>query len=249
METIAIVNRKGGVGKTATAHALGAGLAKAGKRVLFVDLDSQGNLTFALGADPAGPSSLDVLTGKAQTAQAIQHTAQGDIIAAAESLALADSTITGMGKEYRLSEALDGARAMYDYIIIDTPAQLGTLTINALTAADSAIIPVQAEIYSLQGVGLLYDAIAAVKKYCNKGLKIRGILITRYNRRAIISRDMRESLEDLAEKLGTIVYSTEIRESISIKEAAAVRQDVFSYAPKSNAAADYKAFLNEVLSQ
>ena len=243
MEVIAIVNRKGGVGKTATAQALGAGLIRKGCSVLYIDLDSQTNLTYGLGADATGLSSMDVLTGEATAQEAIQHTPQGDVIAGAEALAGADAAIDGTGKEYRLKEALDGLQ--YDYCIVDTPAQLGTLTVNALTAADSVVIPVQAEVYSLQGIGQLSKAIEAVKKYCNHDLYIRGILITRYNGRAIISRDMQSNLEEAAQQLKTRLYSTPIRECVSIKEAQAQQQDIYSYAPRSNAAKDYAAFIEE----
>ena len=243
MEVIAIVNRKGGVGKTATAQALGAGLIRKGCSVLYIDLDSQTNLTYGLGADAAGLSSMDVLTGEATAQEAIQHTPQGDVIAGAEALAGADAAIDATGKEYRLKEALDGLQ--YDYCIVDTPAQLGTLTVNALTAADSVVIPVQAEVYSLQGIGQLSKTIEAVKKYCNHDLYIRGILITRYNGRAIISRDMQSNLEEAAQQLKTRLYSTPIRECVSIKEAQAQQQDIYSYAPRSNAAKDYAAFIEE----
>ena len=243
MEIVAIVNRKGGVGKTATAQALGAGLARKKKKVLYIDLDSQTNLSYGLGADPEGLNSMDVLTGEATAAEAIQHTPQGDVIAGSEALAGADAAIDGTGKEYRLKKAIDGLR--YDYIIIDTPAQLGTLTVNALAAANSVVIPVQAEVYSLQGIGQLSKAIEAVKKYCNHDLYIRGILITRYNGRAIISRDMQSNLEEAAQQLKTRLYSTPIRECVSIKEAQAQQQDIYSYAPRSNAAKDYAAFIEE----
>ena len=243
MEIVAIVNRKGGVGKTATAQALGAGLARKKKKVLYIDLDSQTNLSYGLGADPEGLNSMDVLTGEATAAEAIQHTPQGDVIAGSEALAGADAAIDGTGKEYRLKEAIDGLQ--YDYIIIDTPAQLGTLTVNALTAANSVVIPVQAEVYSLQGIGQLSKTIEAVKKYCNRDLYIRGILITRYNGRAVISKDMQSNLKDAAEQLKTKLYSTPIRECVSIKEAQAIQQDIYTYAPRSNAAKDYEAFIKE----
>lgn len=243
MEVVAIVNRKGGVGKTATAQALGAGLARKKKKVLYIDLDSQTNLSYGLGADPEGLNSMDVLTGEATAAEAIQHTPQGDVIAGSEALAGADAAIDGTGKEYRLKEAIDGLQ--YDYIIIDTPAQLGTLTVNALTAANSVVIPVQAEVYSLQGIGQLSKTIEAVKKYCNRDLYIRGILITRYNGRAVISKDMQSNLKDAAEQLKTRLYSTPIRECVSIKEAQAIQQDIYTYAPRSNAAKDYEAFIEE----
>ena len=135
----------------------------------------------------------------------------------------------------------------YDYVIIDTPAALGTLTINALTAANSVIIPVQADIYSLQGIEQLNQTIEAVKKYCNPALYIRGILATRYNGRAIISKDMLSNFEEAAGQLNTRLYSTPIRECISIKEAQASQQNIFEYAPRSNAAKDYNAFIDEFL--
>lgn len=243
MEIVAIVNRKGGVGKTATAQALGAGLIRKGKEILYIDLDSQTNLTYGLGADMNKYNSMDLLAGEATAEEAIQHTKQGDIIPGSEALAGADTSIDGTGKEYRLKEAIDSLK--YDYVIIDTPAALGTLTVNALTAANSVIIPVQAEVYSLQGIGQLSKTIEAVKKYCNKDLYIKGILITRYNGRAVISRDMQANLEEAAEHLHTRLYSTPIRECISIKEAQAIQTDIFNYAPRSNAALDYEAFIKE----
>ena len=245
METISIINRKGGVGKTATAQALGAGLLRKGRRVLFVDLDSQANLSYGLGAADAEPGILEVLTGEAPAAAAILHTEQGDILPGSAALANAEALISGTGKEYRLSEKLSGLP--YDYAIIDTPAALGTLTVNALTASGSVIIPVQAEIYSLQGISQLSEAIAAVKKYCNPALTIRGILITRYNGRAILSRDMLANLEAAAEQLRTWVYQTPVRECVAVKEAQASQQDIFTYAPRSNAAKDYTAFIEEFL--
>lgn len=245
-EIIAIVNRRGGVGKTATAHALGAGLSLKGFRTLFVDLDSQCNLTFDVGGKTAPLTSMEVLSGTATAAEAIQHTQGGDIIAASPSLAVADTTLEGTGKEYKLREALEPLKEEYDYIIIDTPPALGVLTINALTACNSAIIPAQAEVHSIQGIGLLYEAITAVKKYTNPALIVKGILITRYNGRAILSRDMKDNLEETAAELGTKVFPTPIRECTAIKEAQATQNNIFSYAPRSNAAADYTDLIKEI---
>lgn len=247
MEIVAIINRKGGVGKTATAQALGAGLKAKGKKVLFIDLDSQANLTYGVGATSKQIDIMEVLTGEEEISDAVQHTKQGDIIAGSEALAAADKTIVDTGKEYRLKEALNEISKDYDYIIIDTPAQLGTLTINALTAAHSVIIPVQAEVFSLQGIGQLNKTIEAVKKYCNKDLFIKGILTTRYNGRAVISKDMQANLKAIAEQLNTKVYKTPIRECTAIKEAQASQMDIFSYAPKCNASLDYLSFVEEFL--
>lgn len=246
-EIIAIVNRRGGVGKTATAHAIGAGLSLKGYSTLFIDLDSQCNLTFDLGARPAPLTSMEVLSGTSTAKEAIQTTEGGQILPASPSLAVADTVIDGTGKEHRLREALEPIAGEYDYIIIDTPPALGVLTINALTASDSAIIPAQAEVHSLQGIGLLNEAIEAVQKYTNPALTIKGILLTRYKKRAILSRDMRINLEATAKELNTKVFETPIRECIAIQEAQAKQQSIFSYAPKSNGSADYKKLIEEIL--
>jgi len=248
-ETIAIVNRRGGVGKTVTAHAVGAGLARRGYKVLFVDLDSQCNLTFDVGGTTAPPTSMDVMSGTATAQEAIQHTQGGDIIPASPSLAVADTAIEGTGKEYRLKEALEELAGSYDYIIVDTPPALGVLTVNALTASTSVIIPAQAEVHSIQGIGLLYETIRLVQKYTNPSLKIKGILITRYRGRAILSQDMRESLEETARQMNTKVFKTPVRESIAIAEAQASQRDIYSYSPRSNATADYNAIVDEIVKE
>lgn len=248
MQVIAIVNRKGGVGKTATAQALGAGLQKKGYKVLFVDLDSQANLSYALKADPAKPNSLDLLTEAVKPSEAVQQTENGYIIAGSDRLARADANIEdNAGKYYHLKEALEALKKSFDYVVIDTPAALDILTLNALTAAHGVIIPVQADIYSLQGIDQLQQAVNTVKKYSNKDLKIKGVLITRYNSRANISKDMKDNLEDMAKALNTKVYKTPIRECTAIKEAQFTQQDIFTYAPKSNASADYIEFIKEFL--
>lgn len=247
---IAVAIQKGGQGKTTSAAALGAGLALRGNKVLFVDLDAQGNLSYALGADATGltgRSALEVLQGVTSAADAIQHTPQGDIIASSPALAGADTTISATGKEYRLAEALEPIAGNYDYIILDTPPSLGILTINALTAAAEAVIPAQADMFSLQGIGQLWQTIQAIRKYCNPGLKIAGILLTRYNGRAVISREVKEMLSQTAAQMKTKVYSSRIRECTALKEAVAVKKDIYSYAPRSNAAMDYNAFIDELL--
>lgn len=247
MEIITIINRRGGAGKTATAHALGSGLLKRGFKVLFIDLDSQTNLTYDTGATGSGFTSMDLLTRQATINQAIKQTPAGDIVPANQTLAGADLILTETGKEYRLKEAIEEISGKYDFIIIDTPPALGIITINALTASHAAIIPAQAEIHSLQGIGLLNETINTIRKYTNKNLFIDGILLTRYNGRSIISKDMKENLEEIAKALNTKVYSTPIRECVSVKEAQAQQQSIFTYAPRSNAAKDYDLFIEEFL--
>jgi chromosome partitioning protein len=242
-----IVNQKGGVGKTTTSLALGSGLIRMGKKVLFVDLDAQGNLTFCLGADNRHLTALDLLTHRAHADQVIQHTDQGDVIASSPNLAGMDTILTTTGREYRLSEALSPIREEYDYIIIDTPPSLGVLTINAMTFSTGVIIPAFADIFSLQGIDLLYGSIQAVRKSTNPDLKILGIVMTKHNPRTILSRDLTETMDETAKLIGTRRFKTAIRECISIKESQTLQRDIFSYAPRSNASKDYLTFTEEVL--
>lgn len=245
---ISIVNQKGGVGKTTTTGALSTGLKNKGNKTLMIDLDPQCNLTYSTGLNADNsPNIYNVLVDSVNIKDTIITSEQGDIVPSGLQLAVADKNITETGKEFRLQEALEGIKDNYDYIIIDTPPQLNILTINALTASDSVIITTQADIYSVQGVGNLNNTIQAVKKYCNQALKIDGILITRYNKRTIISRQMAELLEETADKLSTKVYNTKIRECIALKEAQAMKEDIYSYAPGSNATDDYMNFVMEVL--
>lgn len=247
MHIYGVINQKGGVGKTTTVSALAGGLRRRGKSVLAVDLDPQGNLTYSFGAEPDGKNALGVLTGNIKASEAVVHTEQGDIIPGGRALSGADAFITDTGKEYRLREALSELETGYDVIIIDTPPALGILTVNALTACRSVIIPAQADIYSLQGIEQLGETLTPVKKYCNSELYIEGILLTRYNPRAVLSRDIVSYMEQMAEKMGTKVFETKIREAVSIREAQMLRQDIFGYAAKSNVAADYGAFIDELL--
>lgn len=246
-EIIAIANQKGGVGKTTTAHATGQGLIFNGYKVLFIDLDNQANLSYTMRASLDSLTAYEVLNGKATAAEAIQHTEAGDIIAASPQLAISDRTLQAEGADLILKKALEPIASQYEFIIIDCPPALGILTINAFSAASRVIIPAQADIYSLQGIGQLYSTITAVQQYTNPELKIAGILITRYSGRAILSRDLSELLTDTAEQLKTKVYKTQIREAIAVKEAQAQKQSIFSYVAKSNPAKDYNSFINELL--
>ena len=249
MVTVAVTIQKGGDGKTTTAHALGAGLRIRGKRVLFVDSDPQGNLSRTLEADTTGetPDTLSILTGEATAAEAVQHTGGGDIIAASPALVGAEreKALSGVGREYRLRSALESLSGDYDYCIIDTPPALGILTVNALTAADQVVIPTQADDYSLDAIERLSETIGAVRSYCNPSLQVGGILLTRYNGRTNVTRYLEELIAEAAERLGARVYSTRIRECSYLKEAKTMRQDIYSYSPRSNAAKDYKAFVDE----
>lgn len=245
---IAVVNQKGGVGKSTTAQALTAGLLLKNFACLTIDLDAQGNLTYTLGAKTDEATILEVLTGEVEAKDATQHLKNGDTIAANKALAGADAFISETGKEYRLKEALQSLEEQYDYIIIDTPPTLGILTVNALTACNSIIIPAQADIYSLQGIEQLANTMRSVRKYCNPNLKIEGILLTRYNSRSVLSKEVAELANQLAKKLGTRLFESTIREGVAVKEAQISQKSIFEYAPQAKVAQDYKAFIEELLS-
>ena len=246
MKTLAIINQKGGVGKSTTALAIGQGLALEGKKVLFVDLDAQGNLTYALGADTRGKNAIVVLQEPSTIKEKLVSVKYGDLLVSTPHLATADNTLIFTGKEYKLKEALDTVKDRYDVCIIDTPPALSILLINALTACNGAIIPATADIFSLQGISQLYNTIDAVKTYCNRDLKVLGILLTRYKARSTLTKEITELLAETARQIDTKVYDTKIRECIALAEAETIKQSVYEYAPKSNASKDYKAFLEEL---
>lgn len=249
MYTIAVMNQKGGVGKTTTAHAIGRYLADKEYSVLYVDLDPQSNLSFTLGRSGG---AFETLLDPTKIEANIQRTdrIREDVLAATPALVGADAALDEIGKEYKLKEALATLQAPsleYDYCIIDTPPALGILSVNALTAADGLIIPVQADIYSLQGLSQISSTIAAVKAYTNADLTTLGILITRANERTTVRRELADILQKHAQEMHTSLFNTRIRECTAIVEAQANKENILDYAPKSNAAQDYNAFVVELL--
>jgi chromosome partitioning protein len=245
-KVIAFINQKGGVGKSTLTANIAAGVRRKGFDTLMVDVDPQANLTYITGAYGKRQGTEELLTGKAKAADVIQATAQGDVISSSAGLAL-DGLIAGNGKEYRLREALEPVRDIYDFTVIDCPPSLGILTINALTAATGVIIPVQADVLSLQALGQFSDTFETVKTRTNAGLKLYGIALTRYSRRALLSQEVARVIEDTAKKLNTKVYAAPIRESVAVREAQAARVDIFSHSPRSGAAADFAALTDEIL--
>jgi chromosome partitioning protein len=244
---IGITNQKGGVGKSSTAMAFGFALSFTKKRGLFIDLDPQGNLSHTLKVKTDKASIYEVLAGELPIVEAIQHTGKIDIIAASPRLSGADKSLDKIGKEYLLKEVIQTISKDYAFIVIDTPPTLGILMINALTACNDIIIPSHADIYSLQGIGQLYQTIETVQKYCNPELKIAGILLTRFNPRIVLNRSLSLVLEKTARELHTKLFATRIRECIAVKEAQAAQTDLFTYDSHSNAAKDYLDCVREYL--
>lgn len=250
MKTITLSNQKGGVAKTTTSGALASGLGQRGYKVIVTDLDPQCNLSLGAGADILNMDQTlyDVFKGSAEISDLIQKTALGyDLITGGLSLAGADMDFTQTGREFMLREALDSLRADYDFCIIDTPPTLGILTVNALTASDSVIIPLTADLYAIQGLSQLNILIQRVRKYSNKDLEIAGLLITRHDERTNVSKALMDQITQTAEKLGTKVFSQPIRNSVAIRESQVMRADIFTEAPKANATKDYTAFIDELL--
>ena len=248
LKVITIAARKGGDGKTTTAHTIGAGLQLRGYKVLYVDLDTQRNLTRRLGQIDTDKNAYHALT--AITAEEVLRS----VTPINESCGLLAGTIAYANYErdnagYKgafecVRMILEPFKGRYDFAIIDTPAQFGLLTVAALFASDKVIIPMQATADSLQGVQTLYEIIEQAQD-TNKRLEVCGILPTRYRAR-VITKQMLDVAKKWAELVGLKVYSP-IRECVAIQEAELLKQDIFTYSKKSNAAKDYELFIDELL--
>lgn len=235
MKTYAITISKGGDGKTTTATALAYAAARDGLRVLAVDLDPQGHFTKALRASTGRPGAFELLQHGQPVRDCIQPTEGGiDVIAGGRAL----STVTSStGSARRLQKALDPVRASYDLCVIDTPATGGELQYNALQAADYLLAPMQTDINSLDGLAQTLDTVGLFRR-SNPALQLAGVVITRYNGRSNVTKQLRETIIQQADALG-VPYLGTIREAVAIKEAALLRANLFEHAPRSNAAADY----------
>lgn len=245
-----ILNQKGGTGKSTTAHTLATGLTHRGYKALVVDADAQGNISYTMQADPAYMGLYEAMRGDAMATDAIQQTAQGDIIASSLDLAGADMEFTQTGREYLLREVLEAISANYDHIIIDSPPALGIMSINALTASDDVVIPVCPDIYSLQGLQQLLKNIERVRKYSNPRISVAGMLITRKgNGRALATKELIEAISTRAEGQRLHLYDAAIRETVVIREAQLMRASIFDYAPRAKVAEDYSKFIDEYLKQ
>lgn len=251
MKIVTITNHKGGVAKTTTTYALGAGLESKGYKVLLVDMDPQSNLSFSANVDLLGMkyTLYDVFKGNVKAKEALIRVSDNmDILVASIVLAEADRTFTQLGREKMLSKALKSLDKDYDFCIIDTPPSLGVMNENALTCADIVIVPIQAEAYALQGASQLKGFIEDIRENSNPGLKIGGILITRVNPNTNLHKVLYPQFENIAHMMGTIIYKTNIRSTVSVGEAALERSTIYEHDPGATATEDYKAFVDEFLS-
>lgn len=256
MEVIAISNRKGGTGKTATVSCLGAGLMERGKKVLYVDMDSQRNLTSDFFDSENEINQLqyttaDIMRNKCKASQAIVHTPIGDIIPASKELSLMETELaTELDKNFRLLEALKELTKTYHYVLIDCPPSLGLCTINALTACCSVIIPTEAEEASISGVYDLLNIVETVRKYTNEYIRIAGVLITRYKGRTQLQRQKAQEIRETMADQKIKVFEKPVRECITIAELRSIKRPVtnlYRYAGKgNNAREDYDSLTDQV---
>lgn len=245
-QVIAFANQKGGVAKTTTTLNLAVAFTEEGFKVLAVDLDPQGNLTMSQGMDPDSleQSMFDVLVRALPIDEVIRH-AEIDVAVSSIDLAGAELALSSMiGRERALQKALLPVRSRYDFILIDTPPSLGLLTINALTAAESVIVPVQCEYLSLRGLVQLESTLSMIRENLNPVVEIRGILPTMYDSRTLHSR---EAVEMLKENFGDLVFDTKIRKTVRYAEAPVQGSSVLKYEPNGPAAAAYRELAKEVL--
>ena len=247
MYICAIGNQKGGVGKTTTTHNLGVFLARKGKRVLLVDLDAQGNLSDACGLEPQKieKTVFDVLSGALSIAKAKRPLEDKlDLLPANIRLAEAEMAFAGrIGRENLLKKALVSVAANYDYILLDCPPSLGLITVNALNAANGLLIPVQVEYYALAGLALIRQTVSMVREL-NPGLAILGLVLTFFDSRKTLNKDVAAALSD---EWGEAIFSSRIRDNVSLAEAPSNGQDVYRYRKNSYGAKDYAALAEEFL--
>ena len=248
---IAIINQKGGVGKSTTAINLSAALGASGKAVLLVDLDPQGNATSGLGIDKGQISYdiYDVLLSDASVDTAIvADVCEGlDVLPATINLAGAEvELVNEMARENRLKSAIGSLRGKYDYILIDCPPSLGLLTVNALVAADKLLIPIQCEFYALEGVTKLLDSMKRVKSMLNPSLDIYGVLLTMYDGRTTLSKQVAEEVRRYFDKT---VFTTMIPRTVKLSEAPSYGQPITEYDPLGKGGQAYLSLAKEVIAR
>ena len=245
---ISVANQKGGVGKTTTTVNLSTLLAKKGKKVLLIDTDPQGNATSGLGVTKEVENSVyDILVGETTFEETIQETAIKNLKVCPSNISLAGAEVelvSMMSREQRLKSKLDEVKDQYDYILIDCPPSLGLITLNAFTASDSVLIPVQCEYFALEGLGQLLNTVNLVKKHLNKNLEIEGALLTMYDARTNLSNQVVKEVKKYFEDK---VYKTVIPRNVRLSEAPSYGMPISIYDPKSKGAKAYEKFAKELL--
>ena len=247
-KVISVTNQKGGVGKTTTSINLSAALVKRGQRILLLDMDPQGNASVGLGVDTQelDATIYDVLLNEATAAEAIVSTESGvDVMTANGDLAGAQvELLNEIGRELRLKKALESVQSNYDYVFIDCPPALNVLTINALVASDSVMIPMQCEYFALEGLSALISTIRAIRETLNPSLKIEGLLRTMFDRRNSLSGEVSKQLQN---HFGDKVYKAVIPRNVRLAEAPSYGEAAISYSPSSKGSRAYVRLGDEML--
>ena len=241
---IAITNHKGGVGKTTSAINIGAGLCKLGKRVLLIDLDPQANLSQSLGIKDPPATIYGAIRGE-YPLQPVTVQKRLDVVPSTLDLSGAEIELSNeTGREYILRELLEPLKGSYDFVIIDSPPSLGLLTINALTSADTILIPLQAQYLALQGLTKLLEIVEKIQRRLNKELRIGGVFITQYDSRKILNRNVVDTIQA---HFKDTVFNTKIRDNVALAEAPTRGEDIFRYNPTSYGAVDYLELCREIV--
>ena len=247
-KVISVANQKGGVGKTTTTINLSTILAKKGKRVMLIDADPQGNATSGVGVNKELELSFyDVLTNDTEIIDTLEKTAIRNLVVCPSNINLAGAEVelvSMMSREQRLKEKLDIIKERFDYILIDCPPSLGLITLNAFTASDSVLIPVQCEYYALEGLGQLLNTINLVKKHLNKEIQIEGALLTMYDMRTNLSNQV---VKEVKKYFNNKVYKTVIPRNVRLSEAPSYGMPITEYDPRSKGARSYEKFAKEFL--
>ncbi len=247
-KVISVANQKGGVGKTTTTVNLGTLLAKKGKKILLIDADPQGNATSGLGVEKEVEfSTYDILVNETQMEEAIQETIIKNLMVCPSNMNLAGAEVelvSMMSREQRLKEKLDEIKDNFDYILIDCPPSLGLITLNAFTASDSVLIPVQCEYFALEGLGQLLNTINLVKKHLNKNIYVEGALLTMYDIRTNLSNQV---VKEVKKYFSNKVYKTVIPRNVRLSEAPSYGMPITEYDPRSKGAKSYTKFAKEFL--
>ena len=241
------VNQKGGVGKTTSASNIGAYIAMAGKKVLLIDFDSQGNMSSGVGVSKEKPTIYEVMAEEAEPKEAIKHTAVKnlDIISASIDLSGASVEMVGLDqREFFLKKTIDPIKPQYDYILIDCPPSLGILTLNGLAAADAVLVPMQCEYFALEGITLLLQTVNKVQKTINKNLIIGGIFFTMYDSRTRLAQDV---VMQVKSYFKDVVFNTIIPRNVRLSEAPSHGKPICLFDPTCIGAKSYEKLAEEVM--
>ena len=242
---LVVCAQKGGTSKTTTASAIAQAFAHLGRKSLLVDTDAQGSASLIYGTEPSA-GLYGVLTGQASAEQVVQHREAGDILPSSVELDRLNMVRPGRDRDMMLSNALKPLTGIYDDVVIDTAPGMGTLLIQALTASDKALVPLQADSQSLQGLHKIAETIYSVKEANNPSLEVAGIVMTKFDGRTRLAKQFDALMGEQCEHMGLRLADTHIRASVAVQEAQALRRSLYEYAPNSNPAQDYLSLIEEL---